>query len=231
MSLADKTPAVYRITNLQDGRVYIGSTKNLTQRFKQYMFEVDKCLRDPSYGSKRNKLISDIATLGWDNFKFEVVDASPFMQDDDLRAVREVELIMKYRSIFPEYGYNSTMGGESGPSKHRKRYDRKPKALFLYDTKHDTIDLYLKGTKTVHEVIGCKKDNVPDSVQRGKLVKNRYFIFYANSERRALFAEKIDLTRGVRKINGSNDAVAQQQYTMYKKALKAVDEYAKELEL
>lgn len=228
MALADKTPAVYKITNLINGRVYIGSTKDMTKRFKQYIFAVKRVTEDPNIADRYNSIIADIAKYGWDNFEFKIVDNSIYMQDTDLRAVREVELIMKYRSILPEYGYNSTMGGESGATKHRKQVNRKPKALFLYDTKNDNISLYLKGTSTVHNDIKCRKDNIPDAIQRGKFVKGRYFIFYANSERRKLFADKIKFERDNYKTNGKNDE-SQNNYALYLNALDAVDKYAEEI--
>lgn len=231
MSLAEKTPAVYSITNKINGKIYIGSTRNLTNRFKQYISAVKRYSegsRDPAVSSL---IVQDIVKYGWDNFEFKVEDASIYMQDPDLRSLKEVELIMKYRSILPEYGYNSTMGGETGASKHRKAFNRKPKALFVYDTEDDSIMLYLKGTSNVHEFIGGKRENVPDACQRGKLFKNRYFIFYANTERRHTFAEYIDAKRNVPKNNGGNDLDAQNKYQQYKHALAAVDEFAKELEL
>lgn len=230
MSLAEKTPAIYRITNLKNGRVYIGSTKDISRRFKQYIYAVNHILREPST-EKHNEIIHDIAKYGWDSFEFKILESSGDMFDPDIRAVREVEYIMKYRSILPEYGYNSTMGGESGPNKHRKFANRKAKAIFLYDTEDDSILLFLKGTSTVHEYIHCKKEYVPDAAQRGKLIKGRYFVFYGNTERRLLFADYIAAARGADKNNGKNDNVAQSNYRKYLKALKAVNKYAEKLEI
>lgn len=232
MSNADKTPAIYSITNLDDGRIYIGSTKDVTKRFRGWMSAVNKAASsDAEFNAASNQLIRDIVINGWDNFEFKIIDASPAMQDPYTRSIREVELIMKHRSILPEYGYNATMGGESGSEKHRKAYNRKPKALFLYDTFDDSILLFLKGTKTIPDHIKVRKDYVPDAVQRGKLVKDRYFIFYANTERRKEMAEFIAEYRAnaIQKYNGNNDNSAHNTYKRYLKALSEVDEFAKEL--
>lgn len=231
MSLSEKTQAIYMIRNKLDNRVYIGSTKDVTQRFKQYICAVNEVENNPSKASKHNAVIADIAKLGWDNFEFKIIDASVDMQNPDLRSIREVELIMKYRSIFPKYGYNATMGGETGTKGHRTVGNFKPKALILYDTMTEECTIYLKGTKTVPDEIGIKANGLPTAVQRGYLMKNRYFAFYANTERMELFHEYVVARRSVEKTNGSNDKASKERFKQYEKAYKAAYKCAQDWHL
>lgn len=232
MANKDKTPALYQITNLTDGRVYIGSTKDITQRFKQWISIVKRASEDKDqYNNASNQLIKDIVDLGWDNFKFEIIDASEDIFDPFIRGMREIELIMKHRSILPEYGYNATLGGESGTKAYRKVYSRKTKGLFLYDTLMDHVLFFIRGTKTLHEYIKVKPSNVPDACHRGHLVKNRYYIFHANTKERHEIAEYIKESRINAQFdnNGNNDTDSKRRFNGYFKALDIVDAYAKEL--
>lgn len=226
MSLSERTPAIYKITNLIDGRVYIGSTKNVTKRFKQYISAVERYKKDGYRHKSTNTLIIDIATLGWDNFEFKIVESGPEMFDPDIRSITEVEYIMKYRSIHPKYGYNATMGGETGSVGHRKYINRKPKPVFLYDTTTGEIDLYLTGTKTIPKELHIPKERLPDALQRGKLLKNRYFIFYADPQYRASIAELKSEQCLVFSTNGDNDRDSMKRYDLYFEALKKVNEFA-----
>lgn len=100
MSKREKTPAIYSITNKINGRVYIGSSKNVTKRFRDYISLVHIVEQDPSKASRYNELIVDIVKYGWDNFEFKILDASVDMYDHELRAIREIEFITKYRSNY-----------------------------------------------------------------------------------------------------------------------------------
>lgn len=232
MSLSEKTPAVYMVKNKINDRVYIGSTKDLAKRWKQYIHAVNKVTKNPDlHDSVHNELIHDIAEKGWDNFEFKILYAGDDMFDPFERAHKEIETIMKYRSIVPEYGYNSTMGGETGNIKNRKVANRKPKPVFLYDTKTGEISLYMLGTKSIPNIIHCKKDTFPDALCRGKLIKGRYFAFYADSDRRAQVTEYIKANREQLITNGKNQRIAKNNYELYKKALKLADEFAAELEM
>lgn len=228
---SSKTPAIYMFKNMINGKVYIGSTKDVGKRFKQWINTVDRIEKDAPL-DHTNQLAYDIAKYGWDSFDYKILDASPEMHDPFTRSIREVEYIMKYRAVNPKYGYNATIGGESGSNKHRKEVvNRKTKSLFLYDTKEDYVSLFLKGTKTLHEYLQVRKDLIPDAARRGYLVKGRYFIFHANSEQRRMLAEYVKENKSNIKVNGGNLNVSNSHYEMYKKALKRVNEYAEELGL
>jgi len=233
MSKKEKLPAVYKITNTKNGKVYIGSTHDVTARFKQYMTAYKRACKSKKCYKNSQVIVKAMVDDGWDNFKFKIVDDSPEMIDNDLRALREIELITEARSIDPDYGYNATMGGETGTKSHRRDYSiygkpGRPKSLFLVDTADNfSVYTYLKGTKNIHLDLGIVKSSVPDAARRGNFIKNRYFIFFVNPKRRKIVAEFVKAKRDVGKTNGNNGNSGLEYYKLYEKSLKAVNDYAK----
>lgn len=92
---------VYKHTNLVNGKVYIGITKN-----------------DPSNRWKNGKgysrqpyFYNAIEKYGWNNFKHEIL----FSNLSEYEACeKEIELINFYNSTDKAYGYNISFGGFSG---------------------------------------------------------------------------------------------------------------------
>ena len=82
---------VYKITNLVNGKVYIGASKNIEKRWWGHK----RCTDSPIH--------SDLETFGLDNFKFEVLLECP----EDMLCQWERDMICLYDSDDPEKGYNS----------------------------------------------------------------------------------------------------------------------------
>ena len=90
------TCGIYKIQNKQNGRVYIGKSIQIEERFRQHKqsckFRIDKAIQD----------------LGEDNFIFEIIETCC---PADLNN-REIYWIKFYDSYEGD-GYNDTPGGES----------------------------------------------------------------------------------------------------------------------
>ena len=82
---------VYKITNLVNGKVYIGASKRIEDRWRDHK----KRINSPIH--------SDLETYGLDNFKFEVLLECP----ETMLAQWERDMICLYDSDDPEKGYNS----------------------------------------------------------------------------------------------------------------------------
>ena len=82
------TTGIYKITNLVNGKVYIGASKNIEKR----------------WGAHRNghsDLAKEFQTFGLDNFKFEILLECP----EDMLCQWERDMICLYDADDPENGY------------------------------------------------------------------------------------------------------------------------------
>ncbi|MDR3609143.1 MAG: GIY-YIG nuclease family protein [Ignavibacteriaceae bacterium] len=95
---------VYLFKNIVNGKILIGSSKNLPARKNRFEMEL-------SYGSVTdNELLQDIKQYGRENFKFEVLDYLAPKEDpaynytEDLKTLEE--LWIEKLQPFNEKGYN-----------------------------------------------------------------------------------------------------------------------------
>lgn len=96
---------IYKITNLVNGKIYIGQSKDIYKRWKEHRYNIankkyESCI-----------LYKAIKKYGIDNFEFSVVESCKI---EDLN-IREEYYIRKYKTYvgFKDCnGYNMTLGGE-----------------------------------------------------------------------------------------------------------------------
>lgn len=92
--------SIYKLTNNVNQKIYIGFTKNFKARINKHKF---------STKTNSNILYRAIRKYGWDNFKFQIIYQSLYL-NYTLRFM-ENYFIKEYNSIIP-FGYNMTYGGE-----------------------------------------------------------------------------------------------------------------------
>ena len=93
------TKSIYKITNLINGKVYIGQSINPKRRFEEHK---------GGYGSI--PLYNSIKKYGVENFSFEIIEADVENYDE-----REIFWIDFYQSANRDFGYNISKGGNSPP--------------------------------------------------------------------------------------------------------------------
>lgn len=98
---------IYKITNKINGKIYIGQTKKtLEKRIQNHRGRFVS--KKASY-----HLYSAMEKYGWENFEFEVLDATPTTQEelDNL----EMYYIELYEALDQSKGYNMYKGGKENP--------------------------------------------------------------------------------------------------------------------
>lgn len=110
-----KIYSIYRIQNTINGKVYIGYSENVKNRFAQHK-------RYGNDGKKRkSKLYAAMNKYGVENFTFDVIYQSLDM--DHCKNCMETEFIIEYDSYYN--GYNMTLGGEGFDSESNSAYSKK----------------------------------------------------------------------------------------------------------
>lgn len=99
--LPEKTPVsgIYKITNLADGKIYIGQSVNLAERLRNHI-KAGVGIDAPGL-----KLYVDMKKLGVENFSFEILEKCPALELNN----KEKYWIEFYHS--QDFGYNITKGG------------------------------------------------------------------------------------------------------------------------
>ena len=141
---------IYKIENLLNGKIYIGQSINIEDRWKRHLFD-----SRPSKLSEKSSVIHKaIGKYGAENFKFFVVEECQAEDLDD----REIYWIDFYDSYYN--GYNCTKGGSRNVDHFKKR-------VYYYDLKGN----YLGTFESVKEA-AATLDIMPLSISNCCLGKN-----------------------------------------------------------
>lgn len=134
---------IYKLTNLTNGKIYIGQSKNITQRWEAHKNRA----RDPLYNTY---LSNAMRKDGIDNFKLEVLEECLISELNE----KEKYWIEKYDAMSREVGYNQTEGGIENPPAARivKEEDL---LLLIQDLKECKLSM-----KQIGEKYGISEDSV-----------------------------------------------------------------------
>lgn len=173
---------VYLIRNKRNHKIYVGQSKDILKRFRQYEWG---STTDRDYTETAHPITKAIREEGIENFEFAIVERSNDLQK---RVQLEAEYIKKYKSDDPEYGYNESSGGEIGhhasrEQKFRERI-RRADPVFLYNIETEETFLYLSGAKGVADEFGTSKDIVSHVVNRGLAFQRKYYVIPARKDKR-----------------------------------------------
>lgn len=113
--MRDKSWFLYKVTNILDGKLYIGVTKNFQSRKRQHTY---------SFKQKKGLLSRAINKYGKENFVFEVIceGSESYIYELETKAI-----ILYNTNVTTGHGYNISSGGKGGEgTKIRSRADDKP---------------------------------------------------------------------------------------------------------
>jgi len=144
---------IYKVTNLQNGKIYVGQTiKALEIRKKEHLknYKTEKKLSSPYFYYSINK-------YGEDNFKWDIIDMADSQEELNNK---EKYWIREFNSLVPN-GYNMTEGGQFGriygEAEERRQKNSKETKIELYGIKVININ-----TKEIYKTIveASKVNNV-----------------------------------------------------------------------
>ncbi len=186
-------PGVYKITNVLNGKVYIGQSKDILKRFQQYYWSAST---PAEYADTVREVIRAIRTDGIENFRFEILATGPRYKKLEVRLTAEIRFIAKYKANDPSHGYNKTAGGDYNPSYSRPQsfHERLQRAVpaFLYNIETQSVLLYLFGARAIADDFKCDKAITSHAMNRLDVFAGKYYIIPARyDDRHRLYEKKL----------------------------------------
>lgn len=139
---------VYKITNLINGKVYIGITSQGTQaRYHKHLSDARLGSTFPIHNALRK--------YGEDNFKIETIETLPQSSNYEELKEREKYWIQYYDSYNREVGYNLTLGGDGSVGYHQSE-EAKEKIKKHSSRKHTILQYSIDG-ELLNEFISLRE--------------------------------------------------------------------------
>lgn len=182
------TCGIYCITNLINGKQYVGQSIHVEERFIQH---IEK--------ESNSEIHNAIVKYGVKNFKFEViVSCSP--EELDEQEVKFIRLLGTY-----ENGYNQTRGGQHHVFNIEHNYEEYLKIKEQLKDKNKLINLLTKENKNLKERLELSKANehrllifkeeLENKIAKNELNINEDNIFYEALVEKRRFREGLNYGR------------------------------------
>lgn len=154
---------IYKITNLVNGKIYIGQTINFRKRKASHR----KILNNTEY---KSYIKNAFKKYGKENFKFDIIVQGNF--NKELLNELETHYIHLYNSTNHKVGYNLTKGGQHSSNKNLKE-------TYVYNLSGEYITSYKSASETARNLNlnpdavnqCCRKENAKVGDYRFSYVK------------------------------------------------------------
>lgn len=154
--------SVYKITNKTNGKLYIGYSKNITQRWRNHI----KCSNTKSKKEYNYPLYISMRKYGIDAFSLNIIDE---FSDKAAACALEIKLIAELNTQNRDFGYNihaGGMGGYTDYTNHSKRFTGVGNPMYGRSMPEETK---LKLSKSISEW----RNNTPAGALHSQMQKNR----------------------------------------------------------
>lgn len=169
--MPEKIYTVYMHVNKVNGKAYVGCTRN----------NVKVRWGNGNGYMNRGSFWDAIVKYGWDNFEHKII-ANCLTKEEAFNL--ETNLILKYNTANPEFGYNGTYGAGANENQN-----------CITKTKHSVA---LKGRKHTYEHTNKMKANLPDRHGRNNVMYGKHH----SDEAKA----KMSLAKKHKYVGGNNPA-------------------------
>lgn len=163
---------IYKITNLKNGKFYIGKTYDIEKRWKQHLSLA---------GKKRHPFYDAIAHYGAENFIIEVVDKTDVSLINDL----EKKWILETNAI--KLGYNITEGGTGGDTFSNKSNE-------LKDVTREKLRKYISENNPMYnEIVKEKYKKIINAPNHRQKISNGVLNAYKNPQYKQKISDGLKL--------------------------------------
>lgn len=131
---------VYMHTNKLNGKKYVGISSNVKRRWAGHGCEYS----DQVFGSAIEK-------YGWENFSHDVLLDNLTKRQ---ACVEEQRLIQRYKTHDRKFGYNVSLGGESGSFRSYGTQKKRMKCIYQYDMDGNFIKRHDSISSAIREITG-----------------------------------------------------------------------------
>lgn len=153
----EKICGIYKITNKVNGKIYIGQSVNILDRWNHHK----SCCNNEKCHEYNSPFYRALRKYGVDNFNFDIIEECPVEELDD----KEIIYIQKYNSfihIGDSNGYNNTIGGNQGSRFRVKTDEEKLKISANRDYKYG-VDNPLSKTLMYKNI---KYESIQDLIEK-----------------------------------------------------------------
>ena len=132
---------IYQITNLINGKIYIGQTNNIQKRWANH-----KCSNDPNMVIARA-----FRKYGVDNFKRETL----YVFDTSAEALAKEAELVTAEFVRASNNYNSSLGGEQpiNPGKKIYRFNFQGDLIETFDNANIAAEAVYRNVSSIHAAI------------------------------------------------------------------------------
>lgn len=171
---------IYKITNTENNKIYIGKTKDIHRRATEYISEYN------SKNGKKRSIWFAIMKHGMKKFIMEPIDIA---DGKEIAAKKEIYYISITHSYDPDVGYNQVIQSVDAVD-HLKNYKpriqqaeekmRRSKLIAAINPLTKEI-IFSTGLKLFGDYINRGKDEIKSAAKRSSSL-NGFYIYYLNNE-------------------------------------------------